>query len=164
MTIYDIVSKYGKGKGESQMWESVKYISDFIEPMKNSHKEEYWKFIKGLYASIAGKHYNEEFAEWQVEQMYFIDRTGNMHKAPYWTKETIKEIYERVKSKIPAVYNCWDFYVTLNMIKSDNYCMLKEWFPEEESLDEKLIEMAVNYLNDKDAPYPDTKIWCYFNR
>lgn len=39
MTIYDIVSKYGKGKGESQMWDSVKYISDFIEPMKNSHKE-----------------------------------------------------------------------------------------------------------------------------
>lgn len=163
MTIYDIVSKYGKGKGESQMWDSVKYISDFIEPMKNSHKEEYWRFIKGLYASIAGKHYNEEFAEWQVEQMYFEDKKGNIHKAPYWTKDKIKEVFETIKNKIPSTYNCWDFYVTLNMIKSDNYCMLKDWFPNEEELDSKFIDMAINFLNDIDYENNKCKIWSYFN-
>lgn len=164
MTVYDIIAKYGKGKGENQMWESVKYISDFIEPMEKSHPEEYWKFIKGLYATIAGKHYNEEFAIWQVNQMYFENKNGKVHKAPYWTTEEVKEVYESIKSKIPQVYNCWDFYVALNMIKSDNYCLLQGWFTDNSNIDDKIIEMTINYFNDKDAPYPDSKIWCYFNK
>lgn len=167
MTVYDIIAKYGKGKGENQMWESVKYISDFIEPMENSHPEEYWKFIKGLYATIAGKHYNEEFAIWQVKQMFFEDQSGKIHKAPYWTTEEVEEMYEANRSKLPANYNFWDFYVAINMIKSDLYCLLMNWFKDsnnDRQITDKLIELTVNYFNDKDAPYPDTKIWCYFNR
>lgn len=40
--------------------------------------------------------------------------------------------------------------------------LLKEWFPEatEEELDSKIIDLAVNWLNDED--YGESKIWCYF--
>ena len=75
----------------------------------------------------------------------------------------IKEVFETIKNKIPSTYNCWDFYVTLNMIKSDNYCMLKDWFPNEEDLDNKFIDMAINFLNDIDYENNKCKIWTYFN-
>jgi len=48
------------------------------------------------------------------------------------------------------------------MIKSDYYPLLKRWFPEEKDLDEKIIELTVNWLNDDDNPFGDSKIWCYF--
>lgn len=57
-------------------------------------------------------------------------------------------------------YNKWDFEVTMNMIKSDMYPILKEWFPEEKDLRDKIIELTINWLNDED--YPDHKIWNYF--
>ena len=164
MKIYDVVKKYGAGKGEATMWESVKYISDALEPMKESNPEWYWKLVKGMYASMNGKHFNEEFGKWQVEQMHFKDKSGAIHKAPYWSDETIKSVYEAHKNKMNN-YPFWDFYVTLNMMKADNYCMLKGWYPNtnDEELDAKIIEMAINYLNDDDAPNPQTKIWSYFN-
>jgi len=48
------------------------------------------------------------------------------------------------------------------MIKSDMINLLKEWFPDatEEELDSKIIDLAVNWLNDED--YGESKIWCYF--
>lgn len=164
MKLYDLIKKYGSGKGESTMWKSVKFLSDAIEPMKDAHPEKYWQIVKGTYASMNGKHFNEEFAEWQVEQMHFTDKNGNLHKAPYWSADKVKTIYEAHKSRIPD-YNCWDFYVTMNMVKADNYCMLKMWFPNtnEDELDSKLAEMAINYLTDPDAPHLKTKIWSYFN-
>ena len=164
MKLYDVVKKYGTGKGEATMWESVKYISETLEPMKDAHPDKYWKLVKGVYALINGKHFNEEFGKWQVEQMHFKDKSGGIHKAPYWTDDAIKSVYEAHKSKMNN-YPMWDFYVTINMMKADNYCMLKRWYQDatDEELDAKFIEMAINYLNDDDAPNPQTKIWSYFN-
>lgn len=166
MKIYDLVKKYGQGKGENVMWSSIQWMSDAIEPLKESNPGEYWRIVKGMYAAMCGEHFNEEFGKWQVEQMYYEDKAGNKHYAPYWSEEKVKSIYELNKHKIPSEYTCWDFYVTMNMIKSDNYCMLKDWFPNasEEELNGKLVCMAVNYLNDSDAPHPTSKIWNYFNK
>lgn len=165
MKLYDLIKKYGTGKGESTMWESVKYMSEIVEKMKETNEAEYWKIVKGMYATMVGKHFNEEFAMWQVEQMYFKDKNGGVHKAPYWSEEKIKNIYETHKGKIPSVYNCWDFYVAINMLKADNYCMLMEWQPNstDEEIDAKIVQMAINYFNDEDAPHPHTKIWSYFH-
>lgn len=163
MKLFELIKKYGVGKGESTMWKSIEYISNELEQMKDTHPEKYWKIVKGMYASMMGEHYNEEFAEWRVEQMYFEDKNGNMHKAPYWSDEKVKSIYEGNKHKLPQEYNCWDFYVTLNMMKADNYCMLKDWFTNasEDEIDVKLVCMTINYLNDDDAPHPESKIWNY---
>lgn len=165
MKLYDLIKKYGTGKGEATMWESVKFMSEIIEKIKETNEAEYWKIVKGMYATMVGKHYNEEFGIWQVEQMYYKDKNGSMHKAPYWTEEKLKSIYETHKAKIPAVYNFWDFYVAINMTKADNYCMLTEWHPNtsDDEIDAKIVQMAINYFNDEDAPHPQTKIWSYFN-
>lgn len=76
----------------------------------------------------------------------------------------VKAVYDGIRSKIPA-YNQYDFEVTLNMVKSDNCNKLKKWFPgaTEEELMSKLVEEAVNYLDDADNPYGTEKIWRYLN-
>ena len=56
MNLYDIVYKYGKGQGEAVMWESTKAISDFLLPMKESHKEDYWHLMRKVYGIMSGGH------------------------------------------------------------------------------------------------------------
>jgi hypothetical protein len=43
--------------------------------------------------------------------------------------------------------------------------LLKIWFPgaTEEELMSKLVEEAVNYLDDADNPYGTEKVWRYLN-
>ena len=76
----------------------------------------------------------------------------------------MREVYDNIKSEIRG-YNCWDFFVALNMIKSDNCPLLEKWFPAstKEDRDKKLVEMTVNWLNDEDNPYGSSKIWDYLN-
>ena len=38
----------------------------------------------------------------------------------------------------------------------------KKWFPNGDHLD-KIVELTINWLNDSDNPYGDSKIWSYFN-
>ena len=80
------------------------------------------------------------------------------------TKEQVADVYESVRSEIPE-YNMWDFFVTLQMVKSDNCPMLKKWFPNAtpEEMTQKFVAMAVNWLKDEDNPFGTEKIWKYLN-
>lgn len=167
MNYYDLIKKYGANKGEQAMWMATKRISDYIRPMKEENPKEYWRLIKSTYADMCGKHFNQEFAKWQMEQMYYTDKDGNKHYAPYWSEEAMKQEYEKHKAKIEnPVYNMYDYMVVMNMIKSDYCNLLHKWFPtatNEEMLC-KINELTVNWLNDKDNPFGDgVKAWCYFN-
>ena len=167
MTIYDLVKKYAKGKGETVMWESTKMLSDALAPMSETHPDKYWKLVKDMYALMNGPHYDEDFGRWQIEQMRFTDKGGKLHRAPYWTEEQMRAVYEASKPKLKAPgTTMWDFFVALNMIKSDNWCLYKSWWPEadESVLDGKVIEATVNYFDDEDAPHKDSKVWSYFNK
>ena len=77
--------------------------------------------------------------------MYY-EENGMKYYAPYWNDITL--IYTQVKRRIPQSYTKWDFEVALNMIKSDNYLLLKSWFPDD--VQDKVVEMTVNWLNDED--------------
>ena len=164
MNYYDLIKEYGAGKGEKAMWASTQMVSDYIKPMKHSDPEGYWKLMKDTYAIMCGKHYNEEFAMWQIGEMHFKDKRGTVHHAPHWTKEQYHLSYESIKSKLKnANYNMWDWAVTIEMLHSDNYCLYKEWWPEatDDIIDAKVIEASINYLNDDDDT--DGKIWKRFN-
>lgn len=167
MTIYEIIKEnYQKVKSDDKtMWATVKLVSDALKPMKETDPEEYWMLVKDVYAEICGWHFNEMFAEWQIEQMRYKDRNGMVHKAPHWTKEQRHLAYESIKSKLKNPnYNVWDFGVTLEMMYSDNICLLKEWFPNAtgQELETKVVESALNYLNDDDDL--EGKIWGRFNK
>lgn len=162
MTLFEITKKYGEGKGDGFMWKTVASVSDSVEKFMPPAEKD--KLKKKIYSMLSGGHYDKDFANETVEKMYYIDKAGNEHQAPYWPSNAVMEIYEDVKNKIPN-YNCWDFYVALNMVASDNWCMLNRWFPEmsDQERDEKLVEMTVNWLDDPDSPFGNEKVWGYFN-
>lgn len=164
MDYYELIHKYGKGKGEEAMWKSVRILSEMMDELKESHPEKYWKMLKDTYASMCGPHFNEEFGEWQIEQMFFKDKNGNIHHAPNWTREQYKTVYELNKGKLKD-YTCWDFAVAVEMQYTDYYCRLRTWFPNasDDDIKMKAVELAIDYLDDIDDD-EGGKVWKRFNR
>lgn len=162
MTLYDITKKYGTGKGEGMMWKTVQVISDAVEEsMPEADRKE---LVREIYGEMSGGHYDEAFAMEDIARMYYTDKSGSKHRAPYWAVSTMEVVYDSVKQDIRD-YNFWDFAVTLNMVASDNWRLLESWFPEmtEQDRNTRLVQMAVNWLKDEDAQHPDAKIWHYLN-
>ena len=161
MTLYDITKKHAEGKGEDMMWKTVRIISNAVESDMDEHAKD--KLIRKIYGAMSDGHYTEELAMADIKNMYYTDGKGQMHKAPYWPEEAVEEIYEAHKDEIPD-YNEYDFMVTMNMIASDSWCMLTRWFPSYDAneMNEKIAEMAVNWLSDEDWP-TKTKIWDYLS-
>lgn len=163
MKTKDLIKKYGEGKGTDVMWESVGLISEMLD--EKLTPEEMNCLEKKMYAMMQGEHYDDYFAKKQVEHMYYTDEKGVKHNAPYWTDDEVKQVYTAYKAKLKGEVTFWDFYVALNMIKSDNCNLFHEWWPEADMavLTQKIAEMTVNWLNDEDAPQGEAKIWRYFN-
>ena len=161
-TLYEMTKMYGAGKGESMMWNTVRVISDAVEESMPEEARDHLK--REMYEMMVGKHFDEYFAKEAVAKMYYVDSAGVKRAAPYWTEDSIRGIYDQVRQDIRP-YNYWDFYVTLNMIASDNYGLIERWFPGEEGSDKdrRFVTMAVNWLNDPDSQHKDCKIWCYLN-
>lgn len=163
MTLYELIKKYGTGKGEDMMWKSVRVISDAVDTMLDEQARN--KLLKKVYGAISSCHYNEEYALADVTDMFYIDESGNEHFAPYWTPQQVRVVYDSVSGELPESYNMWDFYVALQMQKSDLCPMLRRWFPNDtpEQMDKRIIEATVNWMNDEDNPYSDRKVWWYVN-
>ncbi|HSQ89380.1 hypothetical protein [Romboutsia sp.] len=166
MTIYDITKdNYAKAKGDdNKMWNSTKLLSDTICTNCNMSENDYWRLLKKYYSIMAGEHFNKEFAEWQISQMFYIDKNGKRHDSPYWSMAQKIEVYKTIKPRLKYDYNEYDFAVTLEMIQSDNHCLYADWFPNatESEMTDKYIQSAITWLNDDDYPNGG-KIWRYFN-
>ena len=162
MDIYNIIKEGLRGEGSDKMWSATKIFSDAIEAYVPEKQKEAIK--TKIYYNTFGGHFNKDFADSAISKFYYIDLNGTKHQAPYWTEAEVRKIYETVKTKIPA-YNFYDFEVTMNMVKSDNCNKLRKWFPQatDEELLSKLIEEAINWLDDMDNPYGTEKVWRYLN-
>lgn len=163
MTVYELIKKYGKNRGEDIMWSSVKVISEALENHLN--EEDLCNLKKQVYYSMVGGHYDKDFADKQISTMYYISDDGMKHYGPYWSEDEVRAVYNEIRGSI-GDYNFYDFEVALNMIKSDNYTLLKRWFPNETKEDrtKRFISLTVNWLNDEDNPYGKEKVWGYFNK
>jgi hypothetical protein len=163
-SLLQFIKKYGEGKGEAMMWKSVEIISDEME--KHMDEATRTALMRRLYGEMAGGHYDEAFAKEDVRKMYYIDTDGQKKYAPYWTDEQVREVYNSVKAEVPKAYNFWDFYVALQMVKSDNCPLMRKWFPDAtpEDMDKKFVELTLNWLKDDDNPFGSEKVWGYLNR
>lgn len=67
---YDMVkANYNKLRNDDNvMWGSVNLMDELLEEMEKHHKERYWKILRDTHELIYGKHFNEEYAVWQVEK------------------------------------------------------------------------------------------------
>lgn len=160
--MYELIQKYGKGKGEPVMWKSINILD---KALKEYMPEDKYKALERcIYYQMEGGHYNREFADEQLKKMYYTDQKNEKHYAPYWTSEQVRGIYLTKVSLIPK-YNEYDFEVALNMIKSDYCPLLRRWYPEatNEEILNKLIDLTINWLQDDDNPFGDEKVWRYFN-
>lgn len=141
----------------------MEILSILSKALNNLPEEDKELLTKKVYYLLNGGHYDEEFAKAAVAKMYYLDGKENVY-APYWMQGEIEKLYDQVKNEIDD-YNLWDFYVTMNMIMSDNYPLLIKRYPES-SKDEKtniILEDSINYLNDEDNPFGTEKIWGYLN-
>lgn len=117
MELYELIEKYGKGKGEQVMWKATMLVSDFIKPMKESDKKGYWTLMRQVYGMMSDGHYNEEFALHDVAQIEYTDKEGKSKKGAYWTVEQTEEVGKTLT--LPAGVNKWDVFVALNVMYSD---------------------------------------------
>ena len=142
MNLYDIIVKYGKGKGEAVMWESTKEISDFLAPMKETNKEEYWYLMRKVFGIMSGGHYNEEFSEHDVKEMQPLGE--------YWSRKQVEEATKGM-TFASGVTPC-DKYVAFNAFANDLKCTLS---------DEDILKSAYAFwFADKDWKR-SSKIWEY---
>lgn len=134
-------------------------LGDVIK--NNLNDDDYVKVCRNVYETVNGGHYDKNFADWQIPKLYYVSGNTENH-APYWTEDKVKEFYDNHKSEIPQSYNFYDFEVTLNMIKSDDYNIIENWFAGQDN-DDRYVELAINWLNDEDNPFGNEKIWKYLN-
>lgn len=126
-------------------------------------KEEEEIVFRSLQYWIEKKHHFDERSGRACIANIFYYKDG-IHKeyAPFFDFDDVKMIYEPVKAVIPD-YTLWDFAVTMNMMFSNHYTILKKLAGKKNCLLETTSKMAVEFLADEDTMHPTDKIWWYMN-
>ena len=65
------------GGGEAMMWKSVERVDCLLEKMKDEEPGKYWDFIRKAHEDMYGEHFDKQFAEYEVSQMYATDKDGH---------------------------------------------------------------------------------------
>lgn len=158
-----IRESFAKFKGdESVMWASIKLVNNTLQKIKEENPSLYWGFMRDAHEIMQGKHYNEAYAKWEVEQMHHKSPDGTIHRGEHWTKEQTNNVMMKYKAMLPAEITPCDFYVALNSQWHDYICWAKARFESDKEAEEAIIEGAVAFwFKDDDWPAHD-KVWCYF--
>lgn len=115
------------------------------------------------YWHLAGKHFNEPYAIYQVSQMYHTNNKGVKIDTPLFSIENAKKIYDRRIRPLNKDVTMWDVYVALNAQYHDNIDLYEKWFSNanDSEIEEKIIEATIaNWFEDEDAS--SDKVWEYF--
>lgn len=139
------------GKGtELAMWASIESVSDLLEDLKEDYPEKYWAFLRKTHEDMYGKHYNEEFAQWDIEQMHSTDPNGMHHKGAHWSKAEVTQAMHG--HPMPAEVTECDKWVAANAM----------WHDLHRGFDDKQVILAtiLFFFSDEDWA-GDGKIWRY---
>lgn len=137
---------------EHTMWESIDSFSELLDELKESHPQMYWEFMRKQHGIMFHNHYDEDFAVWDVSQMYHTDKNGDKKYGAYWTIEQIESATSGMK--FPAGTTKWDKFVAMNASKHD-------WGKDYD--DAEIIRLGYEfYFADEDWG-DDTKIWDYIS-
>lgn len=152
MDVMELVQKYGKGQGEAKMWASVAVLSEALEPMKETDKENYWCILRKMYGVMSDGHYNEEFAMYDVSMIEYTGRNGEKKRGGYWSADQVEEATRGFR--FPSGVNKWDKFVAFNLMYSD-LCRKMD--------DAQVLDAAyLFYFADEDWPGGSgTKVWDY---
>lgn len=138
--------------GEPAMWASIESVSELLEELREEHPEKYWRFMRKAHEAMHGKHYNEEFARWDIGRMHSTDANGIHHEGMHWTRQEVVNAMQG-KPVTAGVTDC-DKWVAANAMWHD----LNKKFD-----DAQVINAAILFfLSDEDWP-GQGKIWEYMN-
>lgn len=161
---YDMVkANYNKLRNdESVMWGSIEMWDKHLEEMREHHPDKYWEMMRHTHEMMYGKHFDKEYAGWQVERMHHTSPNGSVHRGEHWTIDQVLAATNKHRNKLPAEVTEWDVYVALNSQwhDYDNWAATK--FDSPEQRDIAIIDGAIAFwFADEDYPSP-TKVWDYF--
>lgn len=158
MTLMKLIVENLADNGGKEMLELTKVLSEFVE--KNVSDKDKDALLRDVYGVVSGGHFNRMYADEAIGKMYYEDANGMKHPAPYFSEDEVEEIFEEHKDDV-SDYTIFDLAVTLNMLRSDNARFLNKYAKDEAQAKQMVVDMAVEYLQDPDAPHPHSKVWCY---
>lgn len=151
--IYSEMIQEAKAKGlatEKVMWDSMEDLEELLCRMKKEHPKEYWMFLRKQHGRLFRNHYDEKFAEHDVEHLMWTDREVHKHNGAYWSCSQIKEATKGMV--FPSGTTDHDKYVAYNVTKSD-LCKVLD--------DEHILKVAhAFWFADEDFD-GEGKIWVY---
>lgn len=118
--MYRKMLETAKAKGvtsEQAMWSSIEDFEMMLCKIKEVDPAMYWDFIHRQHKALYKGHYDEEFAEYELSQVYYINKAGDKTNKPYWS---VDEIEAATKGyTYPSGTNKWDKWVAHNVFRSD---------------------------------------------
>lgn len=147
--------KSGKGT-EKTMEASVAHVSELLESIREVHPELYWKFLREEHALMYDNHYTEDFARWDVSQMFHTEDEEEIRGEYFSMAQADKVAREHKIDCVP------DVYVAINANYHDKVRLFSKWFEDSDDIATRIVADAVAfYFEDEDAK--EGKIWRYIN-
>lgn len=148
---------------DNVMWGSIEMWDKHLEEMREPHPDMYWDMMRRTHEMMYGKHFDMEYAEWEVEKMHHKGKDGRVYKGERWSHDDTTAVMAKYRNVLPPEITPCDFYVALNTHWHDYICWAKEKFPTEAEAEGAIIEMAVRFwFMDEDWGDND-KVWEYFS-
>ncbi len=140
MTFQQLIDKYGRDGDVETMEHLTHKVDHFVEEVREKHPEMVEHFLIKV-DLLLNPHFSKESSKYAVLKLKNKDGTTGEH----WNKETT----DRVLEAKGYDFNYCDWYYVLNMIYSDYYKSGRS--------DDTYIELAYDFLEDKDAPEDKAK-------
>ena len=112
-------------------WNIICRFKDIVENKNDKDNEMFWCIMKDIHEELRGKHFDEVYATYQVDNMYHTDNKGNKIASPMFTPIDVRKLYDKKFKSINSNITFWDVYVALNAQYHDNIELYKEWFGED---------------------------------
>lgn len=135
---------------ESKMWESVEAMAPVLAILEAEHPTEYWDMMRCQHEILYGPHYTEDFAKYDVSQIHWKGKDGQMHHGEHWSKEQVVDATKGMT--FPQNTTDCDKFVAFNVFYSDMCKVVAD--------DSDIIKYAhAFFFLDEDAH--EGKIWHY---
>lgn len=159
-----MIDKYRESRmNTNEVLDAMEGFAPLFDKIQDKDKKLFQKGIRKFHEKARGPHFDETYAEEQVEEMYHTKRNGNICRGEIFNEDEAQKVYDREVRRLNGNATVWDVYVALNAQYHDYAKLYKEWFGDnDEKVKDKVIESAVAFwFKDEDAE--PGKVWKYFN-
>lgn len=140
---------------EKAMWTSVNAVDGLLAELKHTDPKMYYKFMRTTHESLFGKHYDQDFAEHDVDMLHYTDSNKMARVGEHWT---IDEVVGATRNLVFSNgVTKWDKYVAFNVMYSD-LCR--------EMSEPDILKVGYAFFfkdEDWSEEEPITKIWDYMS-